>query len=101
MILLPALLLLQAAAPAPDAEITVIGNKLRKLQLGLAMDGARLTGCTVKVSSGDRFIDTVACTSAQTCVGSGGAADSDALLTCINQRITTAVAQQRAQDKEG
>ena len=102
MMLVPALLL-QAAAPAqaaPDADITVIGNKLRKLQLGLAMDDGKLTGCTVKVSSGDRFIDDVACASARTCVGSG-VVESSQLLGCINQRIVIAVAQQRAKDREG
>ena len=86
--------------PMPEAEVTVVANKLRRLQLNLAMAEGQLTGCAIKVSSRDKFIDGTACKATYACVRSG-VIESRSLLDCINQRIVTAVAGQRVNSNEG
>lgn len=80
------------AASAPDVtpDITIVGNKLKKLQLSLAMDDGTLKTCTIKVSSGDTLIDRLACESAHTCIEQR-VADTNTLMDCIDQDITAAV----------
>jgi hypothetical protein len=85
--------------PAPPAnEISVVGNKLRKLQLDLNVDAGRMTACRAKVSSGDRFIDDVACESARVCIGKRSSARIG-LMNCINDGVVAAVARERAKEE--
>jgi hypothetical protein len=87
----------QSPASSGD-EISVVGTKLRKLQLDLNVDGGRLSGCRAKVSSGDRFIDEAACDSARSCVAKRSSARIG-LMTCINDGVVAAVARERAKEE--
>lgn len=87
-------LLQSASVPAEvvskDREIEVLGNRLKKLTLDLAMNGARLAGCRVSTSSGDHFIDRQACKAAYACV-SDGVTGAQQQIACINSGILSAV----------
>lgn len=103
MIMLAALLILAGAVgqemPAPSTdEISVLGTKLRKLQLDLNVDAGRMTACRAKVSSGDRFIDDAACESARVCVANRSSARTG-LMNCINDGVVAAVARDRAKEE--
>ncbi len=68
-----ALMLAQAAPPAPSPEddIVVIGERLRKIRITAKRD--RLTGvkrCVLKPSTGDPLLDTGICQAYLTCVPS-------------------------------
>ena len=61
--ILAALLMLQAAAPAPATDaVTVIGQRLHDWR-GTYKNGA----CTVRKSSGDAEIDRIGCTAMERC----------------------------------
>lgn len=81
------LLLMQTA---PAADVVVTAERLRKLRLATTVEHGQLTGCTVKVSSGDGLIDRVACQSMRACADSGIVA-SEALANCVDTRITAYV----------
>ncbi len=84
-------------AVVPPENIEVMGRRLEKLRLDLAMNDNRLKGCRVSVSSGDRFIDDQACKGAYSCVSSG-VVESRTLLRCINDRIVVAVQSDKARN---
>ncbi|WP_293877873.1 hypothetical protein [Sphingomonas sp. UBA978] len=95
----PIAVALLAVAQAPPAdEISVVGRRLRKLQLDLNIDAGQLRGCRARVSSGDRFIDEAACSAARICVGRRSVARTG-LLTCINEGVFAAVARDRAKEE--
>jgi hypothetical protein len=85
--------------PAPPAgEISVIGTKLRKLQLDLEVDGKDMTACRIKVSSGDPFVDAAACSAARVCVPKRAVLRAG-LMNCINDGVVAAVARERAKEE--
>jgi len=83
--------------PEEATEVTVTADRLRKLQLDLAVEMGRVRSCGIKVSSGDRFIDDVACQQARVCVPQMKRVN---LMSCINTTIGLAVAQKRSRDEE-
>ena len=80
--------------------ITVLGQKLRKLRLNLAMSDGGITGCRIAVSSGDKVIDGEACKASYACVR-GGVRESQQLLKCIDTRITRVVDANYINQNEG
>jgi hypothetical protein len=89
-----ALLLQSATMPAElsgeGREIEVLGSRLKKLTLDLAMSGASVARCRVSTSSGDDFVDRQACRAAYACV-SDGVTGAQQLIVCMNSRILSAV----------
>lgn len=79
------LLLMQAA---PDVVVTA--ERLHKLRLATSVEGGRLTGCVVRVSSGDALIDRSACQAMHACIDTGVTA-SEPLANCIDARIVATV----------
>jgi hypothetical protein len=82
------------ASPAAASDVVVTAERLRKLQLATTMEGGKLSGCSVRVSSGDARIDTVACQAMSVCAGQG-VTNSEALADCVDNRVAAYV-QERA-----
>ncbi|GAA4770122.1 hypothetical protein GCM10023219_15760 [Stakelama sediminis] len=102
--LLAALLLVSQAAPvaapvsADPGDLVVMGEKLRRLRMNIAMDGPRtMKSCAVTMSSGDPAIDKQACSSASYCASEGRDHD-ETMADCIDNALKDFVRQQNDPD---
>jgi hypothetical protein len=81
-------------SPVAASDVVVTAERLRKLRLATTMDGGRLVGCAVRVSSGDAQVDTAACQAMIACAGQG-VTNSEVLADCVDNRVAVYV-QERA-----
>ncbi|HEX8127339.1 MAG TPA: hypothetical protein VF548_17325 [Allosphingosinicella sp.] len=58
----------EAALPAPESDIVIIGERVRKLKFRMKLDKAGEVVCRITRSSGDVEIDRLACDTARPCV---------------------------------
>jgi hypothetical protein len=56
------------AGPAPETDIVVIGQRVRKLKFRIKLDKKGQVVCRITRSSGDTEIDRLACDTARPCV---------------------------------
>lgn len=57
-----------SAGPAPENDIVIIGQRVRKLKFRIKLDKAGRVLCRITKSSGDAEIDGLACDAARPCV---------------------------------